>query len=68
MDRRLIGILVLGMLLASVPVVGAAGEVTWYWKDVNVSGFSYPSEHQFDKFMNILHAPNNLKFIVHKRS
>ncbi|MCK4732551.1 MAG: hypothetical protein KAT65_08835 [Methanophagales archaeon] len=30
---RLIGILVLGMVvLASVQVVGATGEVTWYWK------------------------------------
>ncbi|MGB2842894.1 MAG: hypothetical protein WBC40_10560 [Halobacteriota archaeon] len=57
-NRRLIVILVFGMLvLASVQVVGAAGEVIWYWKDVNVSGFSYPSGHQFDKFMNTSEAP-----------
>ena len=34
---RLIGILVLGMLvLAMVQVVGATGEVTWYWKGSGV--------------------------------
>ena len=58
MLRRLIGVLALAMVvLASVQVVGAAGGVTWYWKDVNASGFSYPSGHVFDKFMNTTEAP-----------
>lgn len=58
MLRRLIGVLVLGMVvLASVQVVGAQGEVIWYWKDVDVSGFDYPAGHVFDKFMNTTELP-----------
>ena len=60
-NRRLIVILVLGMLvlaMVGVQVVGATGEVVWYWKDTNVSGFTLPSEdHLFDKFMNTTEVP-----------
>lgn len=53
MNRGLIGILVLGMLvLASVHVASATGEVTWYWKDVD-----YSNGHDFDKFMNTTEVP-----------
>jgi len=69
MNRGLIGVLILGMLvlaMASVQVVGAIGEVIWYWKDTNVSGFTLPSEdHLFDKFMNTSEAPEeNINYTV----
>lgn len=39
------------ILIAVAPVVSADGEITWYWKDADAGGFTYPG-HQFDKFMN----------------
>ena len=40
------------ILIVVAPVVSAGDKVTWYWKDTNASGFTYPGGHQFDKFMN----------------
>ena len=49
---RLIGILVLAMVvLASVHVVGATGEVTWHLRKDTATGFDYPSGHVSDKIM-----------------
>lgn len=51
-NRGLIVILVLAMLvLASVQVVGAAGEVTWHLRRDTATGFNYPLGHQYDLIM-----------------
>jgi len=52
-------ILVLVLLgICTITTIAEAGtEVTWYFKDTNVSGFSYPSGHIFDKFMNRTETP-----------
>jgi len=57
--RRWMIVLVLTLVSATAQMVSADGEVTWYWKNVNVSGFSYPttSTHTSDKFMNTSEAP-----------
>jgi hypothetical protein len=47
------------ILIAVAPVVSAGDKVTWYWKDTNASGFTYPGGHQFDKFMNTTEAPES---------
>ena len=57
-NRWMMIILVLMLVSATVQMVSAAGEVTWYWKDADVSGFTLPSSgHQSDKFMNTSEAP-----------
>ena len=57
--RRWMIVLVLILVSATAQMVSADGEVTWYWKNVNVSGFSYPTAptHTSDKFMNTSEAP-----------
>jgi len=52
-------ILVLVLLgICTITTIAEAGtEVTWYFKDTNVSGFSHPSGHIFDKFMNRTEVP-----------
>ena len=53
-------LIILALMLvsaAAVQMVSAAGEVTWHWKDANVSGFAPPSGHESDKFMNTSEAP-----------
>jgi uncharacterized repeat protein (TIGR01451 family) len=50
MSRRLIVILVLGMLvLASVQVVSATGEVTWWWKGGGIMDQTKPIKTSSDK-------------------
>ncbi|RJS80927.1 DUF11 domain-containing protein [Methanophagales archaeon] len=50
MSRRLIAILVLGMLvLASMQVVSATGEVTWWWKGGGIMDQTKPIKTRSDK-------------------
>jgi hypothetical protein len=57
---RLIGILVLAMLvLASVQVVGAQDEITWYWKDTDVGADFTHDSHVADKYMDKIESTGN---------
>jgi len=40
------------VLSIAVPLVVAEGEVTWYWKDTDASGFNFPGGHESDKLMD----------------
>ncbi|PKK86284.1 MAG: hypothetical protein CVT48_01755 [Thermoplasmata archaeon HGW-Thermoplasmata-1] len=51
--RRISAVFVAFVMLAvCIAPVAAAGSQTWYLKDTGASGFSFPSEHAYDKLMD----------------
>jgi hypothetical protein len=57
-QRLLVLLAVILVLSIVVPLAMAEGEVTWYWKDTDASGFSFPGGHESDKLMDKI-APDS---------
>ena len=57
--RAILVLVLLGICTITTIAEAKSGtaNVTWYFKDTNVSGFSHPSGHIFDKFMNSTEVP-----------